>query len=256
MKTICVLNNKGGVGKSATVFETASALTLMGYKVLCVDLDEQSSISMQVMTQQELDERNEYSVVDVVTRKCNIKDAIISSRHFDLLKGDEKTRALDKMLPDADDMLNLKDALEEVENYYDYCFIDEPAHLGSCAYLGVIATAGNGGILIPTEPDVTTIQGSINIYEFVNKIRRMFPGINFLGILRIGFRTWNFHKAANNALENISEHMECPIFETIIRESVALREAKGHHTSVIEYKPKSNAATDYVDFANELIKTL
>lgn len=256
MKTICVLNNKGGVGKSATVFETASALKMMGYKVLCVDLDEQSSISMQTMTKAQLDEINENSVTDVVTRRCKIKDAIIETDHFDLLKGDNRTRVLDKMLPDADDMLNLKDALDSVSDQYDFCLIDEPAHLGVCAYLGVIATADGGGLLIPTEPDVTTIQGSINVYDFVNKIRRMFPSIKIIGILKIGFKSWNFHKIANQALNKISEEIECPVFKSQIRHCVTLREAKGQHTSVISYSPKCNAAKDYLAFAKELIERL
>ena len=243
MKTICVLNNKGGVGKSATVFETASALKMMGYKVLCVDLDEQSSISMQTMTKAQLDEINENSVTDVVTRRCKIKDAIIETDHFDLLKGDNRTRVLDKMLPDADDMLNLKDALDSVSDQYDFCLIDE-------------ATADGGGLLIPTEPDVTTIQGSINVYDFVNKIRRMFPSIKIIGILKIGFKSWNFHKIANQALNKISEEIECPVFKSQIRHCVTLREAKGQHASVISYSPKCNAAKDYLAFAKELIERI
>lgn len=245
MHTVTVVNNKGGVGKSAVTFELASALTRLGKKVLCIDLDEQSTISIQA-----LKTLDGYSIFDVIAKNCSIKEAIKQTNNFDIIMGDDKTRSLDKVLTEADDMFILSDLLEEVSNDYDYCFIDNPAHLGACAYLAMIASS-SGGVLIPVEPDVSTIKGAVNVNDFIGRIKRFKPELNIVGLIKIKFRNYNFHKATTELLEKISKRIECKIFDTNIRECTALRESRGEQMSIFDYKPKSNAAIDFMEFAKE-----
>lgn len=247
MKTITIVNNKGGVGKSAVTFELASALTRLGQKVLCVDLDEQSTISIQALS----NNNGDYSIFDVLTGEVDIKEAIIKTSNFDILKGDDRTRSLDKALPNMDDMFKLADELEKVKNNYDFCLIDNPAHLGACAYLALFASR-SGGVIIPVEPDVSTIKGAVNVHNFIDKNKRIYSDLKILGIVRIKFRNYNFHKATNELIYDISKKMDCQIFETNIRECTALRESRGEKKSIFDYKPKSNAAIDFMDLAKEV----
>lgn len=248
MKTITVVNNKGGVGKSAVTFELASALTREGKRVLCIDLDEQSTISIQALPNNE----GESTIFDVLTGENNIQSSIIKTKNFDILKGDDRTRALDKALPNMDDMFKLADELEKVSNNYDYCLIDNPAHLGACAYLALFASR-SGGVLIPVEPDVSTIKGAVNVYEFIEKNKRIYSDLKILGLVRIKFRNYNFHKATNELIIDISNKINCKVFNTNIRECTALRESRGEKESIFDYKPKSNAAIDFHELALEII---
>jgi len=250
MKVITVINNKGGVGKSAVTFELASALTRLKKRVLCIDLDEQSTISIQALSES----NGEYSIFDVLTGAADIEESIIKTKNFDILKGDDRTRSLDKALPNMEDMFSLADTLEKIDSKYDYCLIDEPAHLGACAYLGLFATK-DGGVLIPVEPDVSTIKGAVNVYEFINKNKRVIPDLKIMGIVKVKFRTWNFHKAALDLVTKLSKKMECKVFKTNIRDCTALRESRAEKKSIFDYKKKSNAAIDFMDLAKEVART-
>ena len=256
MKTICVINHKGGVGKSATAFETAYQFTKMGYKVLFIDLDEQSSSTNQALSRAE-QEQIKHTVIDVATKTSTIAESVIPTKYFDLVAGDDRTRSLDKLLSDVEEMFNLQDALELVKDAYDYCFIDEPAHFGTSAYLGVIATNQNGGIVVPTDTDADSLKGVNQLGEFIRKTQRLAQHTKILGILFVKYKNhYRMHREAFKKAEMLAKILNCQVYRTKIREGTAFQKARGTRQSISDAAPKDNVAVDYNKFARELKEQL
>lgn len=255
MKTICISNHKGGVGKTATAVEMASALTDKGYKVLCIDLDGQGSMSLQFVTKKELDKNKDNTIVNVLVGNVNIKDAIIHTDCFDLILGDFKTEAIDKLLPDASDIFNLEIALREVENDYDFCLIDQPPRLGTVASLGLMAASNGGGVIIPVDNDASSIEGIAGFNSFLQGFKKFGRNIRIIGILKQGFKAnYRFDKVISSDLETVAKYLDSTVFKTNIRHCTQFKNAKTHKTSMRKFNIKSTTAKDYDEVVEEFLK--
>lgn len=248
-KTIVVSNQKGGVGKTTTTNALAVGFKEKGYNVLAIDMDPQGNLSFSTGANTE----NNATIYDVLKGELKIQYAIQRTPVFDIIPSNILLSSVELEFTGAQREYLLKNALAPLQSQYDYIFIDSPPALG---ILTVNAFAAGDYILVPMLSDIFSLQGITQLFETIDRVKELCnPGIQMLGILltRHNPRT-RFSREIKGTLEMISADFGIPVFETFIRESVALREAQSLQRSILEYAPKCNAVIDYMNLTQEILE--
>ena len=248
-KVICVLNHKGGVGKTTTTANVAAGLNLQDKKVLMIDLDPQANLTVHFGFPQE----SEQSIYGSLK---NQTDLPIMNVH--------DINGLDIVISSTDDMADielqlsgvvgrekiLKELLLPIKERYDYVLIDCPPSLGimplnalSCADMAIIVV----------EPAKFSIDGMKKIFDAIRKVETRIN--ERLTDFRILMTRYNSTKIIHqNVVDNIKSRFENKVFNTMIRSNVSLEEAAMQGMDVFRYSPKSNGAKDYQNVCKELMK--
>ncbi len=158
MKVFSFYNSKGGVFKTGFTVEIAALLKKRGYRVLVIDLDEQSSLSKYLLA-----DLSGNSIWHVLHTECLLKDAIQKNEFFDLVCGSERLAKADRQFIDADDRYILADELKTVEGDYDFVFIDDGPTRGILVEMTLCAC---DYVIIPSQPDkLSTDQVQVTMNE-------------------------------------------------------------------------------------------
>lgn len=248
MKTITIVNQKGGVGKTTTALALSAGLRLRGYKVLCIDLDPQRNMSYTHGAM-----NSAVTVLDVLTGGKSADDAITETALGDLIPSSALLSSIDKRLTGDRQEYRLRDALETMQGNYDYIVIDTPPALGT---LSVNALTASDTAIITAQADVFSLQGIGDLVETMRAVQAYTnPGLSVAGILltRHNNRA-NLSKDVTDMIKQTADQMGTKAFNTAIRECIALKEAQAYQSDIFTYAPKSNAAEDYTAVLDELIK--
>ena len=243
---VCIINLKGGVGKSVTAINLADCFARRGRRVLVIDLDKQANTTKYY-------NRLDYhaaDVGDVLTGKASVpmamrgteeKNVLILPANMSLLNANREIM-LDTLHPQQS---RLRDALEEVEGLFDVVLMDCPPDLDMGA---INALCAADWVLIPVDCDEWAADGLEIVMDQIESIRRYYnPGLQMLGVLITKYRTTNY---ARRVVENIAK--ECPVMQTGIRFTVKVAEATASHQPLHLYAPGSTAAQDYEELCNEI----
>jgi chromosome partitioning protein len=201
--TICIVNQKGGVGKTTTTIELAATLTEMEKKVLVVDLDQQSNISFYTMLDDGEEIKN--TVWEVLKGDCLTAEAIVKSKYYDLLPASKALSNAEVQFRGGDSIFLLADILEEVQETYDYIVIDtNPARniLLNMAYL-----ASDKAIIV-SESDKGSIEGLLEIIRDIKKMqnsKHMSVKVQIAGFVLNKMENTTMHKMGLETLEKIKE---------------------------------------------------
>ena len=175
MKTVSVINQKGGVGKSTTAEMLISALSLKGFKVLAIDLDAQGNLSYSLAAN--LDSP---TILEVLTEEISAKDAIKKAR-ADVISSNKALAGADAFIADTGKEYRLKEALEKIAKNYDFCIIDTPPALG---ILTINALTASDSVIIPAQADIYSLQGIENLEETIKAVKKYCnPNLKIEGIL-------------------------------------------------------------------------
>lgn len=248
-KTIVVSNQKGGVGKTTTTNALAVGFRDKGYKVLAIDMDPQGNLSFSTGA----DTENSATVYDVLKGELKTQFAVQKTPLFDIIPSNILLSSIELEFTGAQREFLLRNAIAPLQGMYDYIFIDSPPALG---ILTVNAFAAGDYILVPMLSDIFSLQGITQLIETIDRVRTLCnPDIDILGIVltRHNPRT-RFSREIKGTLDMISNDFGIPVFETFIRESVALREAQSLQHSILEYAPKCNAVKDYMSLTDEILR--
>lgn len=246
MKTVSVINQKGGVGKSTTAEMLISALSLKGFKVLAIDLDAQGNLSYSLAAN--LDSP---TILEVLTEEISAKDAIKKAR-TDVISSNKALAGADAFIADTGKEYRLKEALEKIAKNYDFCIIDTPPALG---ILTINALTASDSVIIPAQADIYSLQGIENLEETIKAVKKYCnPNLKIEGILltRYNPRTILSREVSEMA-EKLAEKLETKLFKAKIRDAVAVKEAQISQESLFKYAAKSNVAKDYEGFINEFL---
>ncbi len=246
MKTVSVINQKGGVGKSTTAEMLISALSLKGFKVLAIDLDAQGNLSYSLAAN--LDSP---TILEVLTEEISAKDAIKKAR-ADVISSNKALAGADAFIADTGKEYRLKEALEKIAKNYDFCIIDTPPALG---ILTINALTASDSVIIPAQADIYSLQGIENLEETIKAVKKYCnPNLKIEGILltRYNPRTILSREVSEMA-EKLAEKLETKLFKAKIRDAVAVKEAQISQESLFKYAPKSNVTKDYEGFINEFL---
>lgn len=255
-KIISLVNQKGGVGKTTTSINLAASLGKLGKKTLIIDLDPQGNTTTGLgVNKGEI----KASIYDVLNGDENIKRAI-KKTSFDLLSIIPATinlagidyELLEKGHNDSEFNKNeqLRNALNEVKDNYDYIIIDCPPSLG---VLTTNALVASDSVIIPVQCEFFALEG---ISQLLNTIimtqTRLNPNLKIEGVLLtlLDSRT----NLGYEVVEEVRKYFKDKTFNTIIPRLIRLVEAPSHGMPINEYEPNSRAALAYMNLAKEVIE--
>lgn len=247
-KIISFLNHKGGVAKTTTCANLATALWILGNKVLIIDTDQQCNLSGVLgFSQKEGDPTLSDWLKEPVSPPIYIR--------YDGLEYIPASKALRNM---EAELLNkrsretiLARKLEQVKNEYDYIVID-------CApgdsVLNDNALSASDAVIIPTECSGFSLQGMQNLLLAIKEIQQEInPELKIEGYLLVKFDKQT--KIAKEVSKYFERQQEVPTLQTKIRKCVKFDESPLGHQTIFEYAPESNGAEDYMRLAEELTGT-
>ncbi len=249
-RVIAITNQKGGVGKTTTCVNLASALAESGRKVLLVDLDPQGNATMGCG----IDSRScEITSAEVILADNAIEEALIriDSMKFDLIAANTALTAAEVRLMELIGReRRLRQALEPVTDRYQYILLDCPPSLNM---LTVNALTASDGVLIPIQCEYYALEGLASLLDTIGQIKQMVnPDLEIEGILRTMYDGRN--NLATEVSEQLLEHFPEQVYRTIIPRNVRVAEAPSHGTSVIHYDQGSRGALAYLGLAGELVR--
>jgi len=249
-KVICIINHKGGVGKTTTTANVGAGLNLMKKKVLMIDLDPQANLTLHYGFPQETDEDS------------NIYNSLTKQAALPIQK--TGIEGLDIVLSSTDDMADielklasvigrehiLNDLITPILGNYDYILIDCPPSLG---ILSLNAMSCSDLAIIVVEPAKFSLDGMQKIFSVMDKVtERINPNLKDYRVLIARYISNKI--IHQNVVENINERFKGNAFKTIIRSNVNLEEAAMQCVDVFRYSPKSNGAVDYNNVCKEILK--
>lgn len=248
MSTIyAIINQKGGVGKSTTALALTAGLVRRGYRTLAVDLDAQGNFSYTVGASMDGP-----TALELLTGEASVSQAVQHTVAGDVIAASRALAGVDGFLTETGKEYRLKEALEEVQRAYDYMVIDTPPALG---ILTVNALTACTGVVIPAQADIYSLQGVEQLAETIKPVKKYCnPALQVEGILltRYSPRSVLSREVAELAGQ-LAAKLGTRLFQTSIREAIAVKEAQISQQSLYDYAPKANVTEDYDRFAAELL---
>lgn len=250
MKTLTAINQKGGVGKTTTAIATAHGLAKRGYRVLLVDLDAQQNASSVLQVK-----GKPPSSLDVLIGEAEAVEAIKSAGSIDAIASDAQAAHADKLLEGIGAEYRLKEALEPLEGTYDFCIVDTPPALGT---LTINALTAADAAVIPAQADMFSLEGIGQLAGTLEAVKRYAnPSLSIAGILltRFNSRT-TLSRDIAEAAEEAAAALGTTLFESTIREGIAVKEAQAMKQSLFDYAPRAKVTQDYSAYVDELLGRL
>jgi chromosome partitioning protein len=249
-RIIAVANQKGGVGKTTTCVNLASALADMKYRTLLIDLDPQGNASVGCgINAREL----EISALDVLQAECEIPEAMIRLENlgFDVLPSNSDLTAAEVSLLQVDEReYRLKKALESVAHQYAWIIIDCPPSLNM---LTLNALTAANSVLIPMQCEYYALEGLASLLETIEQVRSSVnPGLDIEGLVRTMYDGRNNLSGAVS--EQLMEHFGERVYRTLIPRNVRVAEAPSYGLPVLRYDPASRGALAYLGLAGEMLR--
>ncbi len=249
----CVVDQKGGVGKSSVSSNLACALALQveNAKILMVDLDAQAALSTAFgFNPDELEKTlydvffNSVSIESVLLHREDIYNVFLLPSNLQLADGEVK------LIGEIGREYFLKRALDPIKNNYDYIIMDCPPSLSILTMNALVAA---DYALIPVSPDILSLRGMENLIDYIIKIKKVLnPKLEILGIIINMFdkRTLHAKEAKRILIEEFGKQIR--IFKTDIMYTTKVKDSYGAKKPVVLYDPNSEVARQYMLLAKEV----
>ena len=249
VKVISVVNQKGGVAKTTTTVNLATALAAMDKKVLVIDLDPQGNSSTGFGVSQQ---QRKNTIYQALTNIIKLKDTIISTNipNLEIITSNTNLSAAELDLIELEEReYILTKLLEEIKILYDYIIIDCPPSLN---LLTINALVAGDEVLIPMQCDFYSLEGLSHLLKTVEIIeKKLNPKIKIAGIL------FTMYDKRNRLTEQVEEDVRnCLgklVFKTVIPRNIKLSEAPSYGKPAIIYDYKCAGAVAYMELTKEIL---
>ncbi|MFQ6673415.1 MAG: ParA family protein [Fidelibacterota bacterium] len=254
MRKISVVSTKGGTGKTTTVHNLSAALQSLRRQdpgmpvyqwhrnsVLMIDLDPQSNLSFITGTFGEGP-----SIYDVMTGHVSWRAAVQEiSPGLDLIAADHR---LARFEVHKRDRFRLRSSTQDLADY-DFVFIDCPPSLG---YLTQSALIMTGEFFLPLQAEYLAMRNVASLMQLVHELRQDTRRLRLSGVILSLYNTRR--KMSSEGRDIIEDYFGDLVFDTVVRNTVAITEAAAQHKDVLAYRSKSPGAADFLSLAREVLR--
>ena len=250
-RIITIANQKGGVGKTTTAINLATALAAIGERVLIIDLDPQGNASTGLGIDRKDRKLSTYDLliganaVGEVAMPTAVPNLWVAASTMDLLGVEMEIGR------DNDRVFRMKKALMQSDaDVYDYILIDCPP---SFNLLTMNALAAAQSVLVPLQCEFFALEGLSQLLETVDQVRRTVnPGLDIQGIVLTMFDSRN--NLAQQVVSDVREHLGSKVYQTLIPRNVRVSEAPSYGKPAILYDLKCAGSQAYLQLASEVIQ--
>lgn len=248
-RTIAIVNQKGGVGKSTTAVNLGASLALLGQRVLLCDLDPQANATSGLGAPKAPANGSTYGVLltgrpigeVVVKTAVNGLFLLPSSTH---LAGAEV-----ELVPMPSREMRLREALETGVDSYDLVLLDCPPSLG---LLTINALSAASEVLIPIQCEYYALEGLSQLMDSVRLVQRhLNPELEITGVLLTMYDART--RLSDQVATEVRRFFKDKVYRTFVPRSVRLAEAPSYGMPVVTYDPSSRSAEVYMDLAKEVL---
>lgn len=250
-KTLAIANQKGGVGKTTTTINLAACLAALQLRTLVVDLDPQGNASSGLGV---IRDDVQQSIYDVIAGNVEARDAIVQTQigNLSLIPSRTELAAAELELVTVEERREffLKDALDSVQDEYDYILIDCPPSL---SLLTINALVASDSVLIPVQAEYYALEGLARLRDTIARVKQ-----HLNAALTVEGLVLTMHDNRNNLARQVEEdvraHFGAAVYQTVIPRNVRLSEAPSFGQPIITYDVTSRGARAYLDLAREFVE--
>lgn len=247
---LAVANQKGGVGKTTTAINLATALAAVKCRTLLIDLDPQGNASTGLGFDRHQRPVTSY---DLLMGEATLGQAVIATAvpGLDLVPAVVDLTGAEIELAHADRReYRLKNALADQLAGYDYVIIDCPPALG---LLTVNAMVAVDSLLVPLQCEFYALEGLSQLLDTVKRVKRnLNPGLNLLGIVLTMYD--NRNNLSAQVAADVRDHMGGMVYDTVIPRNVRVSEAPSHGKPVLLYDVDCAGSRAYLHLASEVLR--
>ena len=261
MKTIAVINQKGGVGKTTTTANLGAAIAAAGRRVCVMDLDPQCHLTLHFGLDGDSEHTNMY---DVLAGEADFSHVLMPVDDNLMLAGASIDLAglESRLAREPGREHRLTRAIEDANIDADYMLIDCPPSLG---LLTLNALAAADEAIIPMQPQFLALQGMARLLQTISLVQqRINPRLKVRGVVLCMFE--RITRLANEVVAELHRFFESSrntgtpwsdarVFETVVRRNIRLAESPSHGQSIFGYDPRSHGAEDYHALAEEFLES-
>ena len=251
--TLAVINQKGGVGKTTTVINLATSLSILGQKNLIMDLDPQGNATTGLGGSNN-DEKN--NIYNLLIKKINVNEAIRKTaiKNLDIIGSHVNLSGLEvETANDSDRAFVLKQILEKdssVISEYDHIFIDCPPSL---SLLTIMALVASDALVVPLQTEFFALEGLTQLMKTIDRIKsNLNPSLEIRGILLTMFDKRN--KLSGQVEIEARNYFKEKVYSTAVPRNVRLSEAPSYGIPVLLYDKICPGSKAYFKFTEEFLE--